>query len=276
MTTDQFSVRIWGARGTVSSSDETCRKYGGNTACIEMCCGDETIVFDAGSGLRLLGNSMVNNRIKRTHIFFTHCHYDHISGFPFFAPFYSPDWQVDLWSGHLEGPDKTQRMIREYMRPPFFPVGPQVFSADVNYRDFEFEDVLTPVKGVRIETMSLNHHDGCVGYRINFSGRSICYITDTTHTLGEIDQNIVDFVHETDLMIYDATYTDAEFPQFWNFGHSTWEEGIRICQAAGVKRYCTFHHRPSRPDDDLDDIATAARKIFPQSHVGREGLFIEV
>jgi len=276
MASEHFSARIWGARGTVSSTDHSNLKYGGNTACVEIRCGNEILIFDAGSGLRLLGNNMVDRDIKHTHLFFTHCHYDHISGLPFFAPFYDPQWHINIWSGHLAGPDKTKRMIIEYMRPPFFPVGPQVFSGNVTYHDFEPKDVLTPIENVRIETTSLNHHDGCVGYRIHFAGRSISYITDTTHIEGEVDQELVDFVRGTDLMIYDATYTDDEFPQFWNFGHSTWEQGIRICKAGGVKRYCMFHHRPSRQDSKLDEIGDAARALFRESYVGGEGLVIEV
>ncbi len=285
MTEIPFSVKIWGARGTLASQSKETIGYGENTACVEVFCGDESIIFDAGTGLRSVGDKIIKDIIKgdkagkkrkKINLFFTHCHYDHISGLPFFAPFYDPNTEVDIWSGHLTGPDKTRKMVVDYMSSPFFPVGPEVFSAKITYKDFEPRDVLRPLKGITIRTCSLNHHDECVGYRIEFDNRSICYITDTTHIVDQPDEGLIEFIHDSDLMIYDGTYTDAEFPQFWNFGHSTWEEGVRLAKAAGVKRYCIFHHRPSRDDKSLDAIGKACKKEFARSYVAREGMKIKV
>ena len=281
----RFTVRFWGARGTMASTDARTDRYGGNTACLEVRCGEQTLILDAGSGLRLLGDRLLKRAAKaarkghpaqRLHLFFTHCHYDHISGLPFFGPFFDASAQVAIWSGHLEGPDKTQRMILDYMRPPYFPVGPEVFRARIEYRDFEPGDRLEPEPGIVLSTLSLDHHDGCVGYRVDFDGRSVCYITDTTHTPGRPDQGIIDICRDTELMIYDGTYTDAEFPQFADFGHSTWEEGLRLAMAAGAKRYCIFHHRPSRSDKALDRIQARARRTLRRSWAAAEGLMIKV
>ena len=260
----------------MASSVSACKKYGGNTACVEVRCDDQLLIFDAGSGLRMLGDKLMKHDAGKVHLFFTHCHYDHISGLPFFAPFFSPNSSIDIWSGHLIGENKTQMMVQEYMRPPFFPVGPEVFSATIAYRDFNPTDTLKPYKDVSVETISLNHHDGCVGYRVNFDGRAFCFITDTAHVAGHPDEKLIEFVRNADLMIYDATYTDKEFEAFANFGHSTWEEGIRICEAADVQKYCIFHHRPSRTDTALDRIAAAAKKRFKKSEVAREGLVMKL
>ncbi len=286
MSGKPFTVKFWGARGTLSSLSDKTNIYGGNTACVEVRCGDDILILDAGSGLQILGEDLVRRlkrakgkaatKLKNLNLFFTHCHYDHISGFPFFAPFFNPDVSINVWSGHLEGPDKTRNMIQDYMKPPFFPVGPEVFGANLTYRDFEPQDTLRPVKGVKISTMSLNHHDECVGYRIDFDGRSVCYITDTTHIPGEPDMRIVDMCRDTHLMIYDGTYTDAEFPAFWNFGHSTWEEGIRLAKMAGAKRYAIFHHRPSRTDKALAAIEKNCQKEFRRSWAAREGQVIKL
>ena len=280
-----FKARFWGARGTLASIASDTLKYGGNTACVEIICGDRRLIMDAGSGLRRLGDVIMSEGNstrsgmspgQQINLFFTHCHYDHISGLPFFAPFFEPTAKINIWSGHLEGPDKTERMIKDFMSPPFFPVGPEVFLSSLEYHDFEPHDILTPARGIVIKTLPLNHHGGCIGYRVEYDGRSICYITDTTHVVGEPDQGLVDFIKDADLVIYDATYTDEEFPRFWNFGHSTWEEGVRLCKAAGVKRYCLFHHRPSRNDKALDQIADECKQLFNNSWIGQEGLTIEV
>ena len=285
MRNKNFHARIWGARGSLASTCGSMSKYGGNTVCVEVLCGEDRLIFDAGTGLRCLGDKLFTEAIKSdargekrktVNVFFSHCHYDHIEGVPFFAPLFDKKSKVSFWSGHLAGPDKTLRMIKNFLRSPFFPVGPEVFSAKIKYKDFEPLDVLRPVKGVTVRTIPLNHHDNCVGYRINFDGRSICYITDTTHIANKLDEEIIEFVRDSDLMIYDATYTDAEFPQFWNYGHSTWQEGVRISQAANVKRYCIFHHRPSRDDAALDVIAAHCKKQFFRSWVAREGLIIKV
>ena len=285
MPKQKFFAKFWGARGTMASTSDDTNRYGGNTACVEINCGDETLIFDAGSGLRLLGDDIMKRAVKndkkdikrkRLNLFFTHCHYDHISGFPFFAPFFDKKTKIDIWSGHLTGEDKTERMILSYMRPPFFPVGPEVFAAKLRYRDFEPQDQLKPAKGIKVSTLSLNHHDECIGYRVDFDDRSICYITDTTHILGSPDTRIIEFCRDTDLMIYDGTYTDSEFPQFANFGHSTWQEGQRLAKTAKAKRYCIFHHRPSRTDKALDKIEKQARAKFAKSWAAHEGLVIKV
>ena len=276
---DEFSFRFWGVRGALASCSAETRRYGSNTACVEVRCGDVTLILDAGSGLRLLGNAMVARNPARTHLMFTHCHYDHISGLPFFAPFFDPARRIDVWSGHMESdgasdPENgtlTARMMSDYMRPPFFPVGPEVFTARIATHDFHPGDVLEPEPGIVIRTALLNHHDRAVAYRIDFDGRSLAYVTDTTHIPGKPDLTILALVQGVDAMIYDATYTDAEFPQFWNFGHSTWEEGARIAQAAGVGHYLPFHHRPSRTDGELDRLEEKARRTIERTTFAREG-----
>jgi ribonuclease Z len=283
--TKTFSAKFWGARGSMAATSEETQKYGGNTACVELTCGTHTLIFDAGSGLRQLGDDIVGNHARLDargmerpplHLFFTHCHYDHISGLPFFAPFYDEKTTVHVYSGHLEGPDRTMRMMQDYMSAPFFPVGPEVFRAQIVPHDFEPGDVLTPERGVRISTLSLDHHNGCVGYRIDYDGRSFCYITDTTHTEGEHDMRIVEFCKGTQYMVYDATYTDSEFDRFRDFGHSTWQEGMRLAQMAKAERYCLFHHRPSRSDNALDAIVDEARETFPATDAAYEGMVVQI
>ena len=273
---DEFSVRFWGVRGALASASPETAKYGSNTACVEVTCGPHTLILDAGSGFRMLGNALMASGKSHAHLFFTHCHYDHISGLPFFSPFFSPDWQIDIWSGHLQGPDKTRTMMDAYMRPPFFPVGPEVFSATLRHHDFEPGDRLEPEAGIVMQTCLLHHHDRAVAYRIDWRGRSLAYVTDTTHLPGRPDLTILALIEGVDTMIYDATYTDAEFPKFWNFGHSTWQEGARLAAAAGVTTYVPFHHRPSRTDAELDRLAEEARRLFAGTVFAREGQCLTV
>lgn len=276
MTSDAFLVRFWGVRGEGYSRFPGASAYGGNTCCVEMRCGDDILVFDAGSGFRVLGSKLCGGPDTRLNLFFSHFHYDHISGFPFFAPFFHDRFEIGIWSGHLPGKDATRNAIHEYMRHPFFPVGPEVFSANISYHDFEQTDILKPSDRISIKTCPLNHQGGGNGYRVEFGGRSVCYVTDTAHVAGKTDETILSFIESADMVIYDATYTDAEFPQFSHFGHSTWEEGVRLCKAAGVGRFGIFHHRQTRSDDELDEIGRLAKIELPGSFIAREGETLEI
>lgn len=276
MSDVEFSVHFWGTRGAVSSPTPQSIRYGGNTSCVEVRCGDQVLVFDAGSGFRLLGLDLQQRNITNLELFFTHFHYDHICGLPFFAPFYDKNCKMRIWSGHLERENATQESIKDYMAHPFFPVGPEVFNADISYVDFKSGEQLTPFENIEIKTCRLNHPGGATGYRINFNGRSFCHITDTEHMPDQLDHNILELVKDADVMVYDATYADSEYPNYIDFGHSTWEEGIRLCKLAGVKRFGLFHHRPSRTDAKLDEIKKAAQKEFPNSFVSRDGLKIDI
>lgn len=276
MASDAFLVRFWGVRGEGYSCFPGASAYGGNTCCVEMRCGEDILVFDAGSGFRMLGSELCCGPDTKLNLFLSHFHYDHISGFPFFAPFFCDRFQIGVWSGHLSGKGATRNAIHDYMRHPFFPVGPEVFSADISYHDFEQTDIIKPSERISIKTCTLNHQGGGTGYRVEFGGKSVCYVTDTAHIAGKTDETILSFIESADLVIYDATYTDAEFPEFSHFGHSTWEEGVRLCKAAGVDQFGIFHHRQTRTDAELDEIGRLAKIEMPGSFVVCEGETLEI
>ncbi len=266
----KLSVRFWGVRGSVAVPGERCARYGGNTACVEVRAGEHLFVFDGGTGLRGLGLSLQGEAPLDADIFFTHTHMDHIAGVPFFAPFFSPANRFVLWSGHLADND-LQNVLRSFMAAPLFPVPPEIFSADLVWSDFKAGDRLEPRPGITVRTAPLNHPNGATGYRLEAGGKSVCYITDTEHVPGQIDRTIVELVRGADLMIYDSTYTDEEFPSYVGWGHSTWEEGLRIADAADVKRVAIFHHDPSHDDAFMDKIASRADTVRPGTVVAREG-----
>ncbi len=272
----KFSAHFWGTRGAVSSPTRQSVKYGGNTSCVEVQCGERTLILDAGTGFRLLGLDLQERKITDLDLFFTHFHYDHICGLPFFAPLYNPECKMRIWSGHLDRDNATRESINDYMVHPFFPVGPEVFKAKIEHKDFSAGEDLAPGDNIEIKTCALNHPGGATGYRINFDGRSFCYITDTEHNADKMDETILQLIEGADMMIYDATYSDSEYPNFIDFGHSTWEQGIRLCKAANVDKFGLFHHRPSRTDEKLDSIVQEAKLEFPGSFATLDGLKIEL
>jgi phosphoribosyl 1,2-cyclic phosphodiesterase len=273
-TTAPFSVRFWGVRGSIACSGPRTARYGGNTSSLEVRCGDELLLFDAGTGMRYLGKTLEGARLEGD-LFFTHTHFDHICGLPFFRPLFEPQNHFRLWAGHLRGAMTLKRVLAEFMMSPLFPVPPEVFRASLEYCDFNAGDTLTTVKGTRVRTAPLNHPDGATGYRVEHDGRSVCYVSDTEHVPGSLDRSVLGLIAGADLVIYDCMYTDDEYRRYVGWGHSTWQEGIRLCKEARAKRMVVFHHDPDHDDDILDGIAREVEKALPGSVVAHEGLVLE-
>jgi phosphoribosyl 1,2-cyclic phosphodiesterase len=269
-----FTVRFWGVRGSIACCGPRTARYGGNTSSLEVRCGDELLLFDAGTGIRYLGRTLEQTRLDAD-LFFTHTHFDHVCGLPFFRPLFEPQNRFRLWAGHLRGAMTLKRVLAEFMMSPLFPVPPEVFRSALEYRDFTAGDTLTTTKGVRVRTAALNHPDGACGYRIDFDGRSLCLVFDTEHVPGNLDRNILGFISGADLVIYDSMYTDDEYRRYVGWGHSTWQEGIRLCQQARAKRMVVFHHDPDHDDEMLDEIAREVDRQLPGSVVAHEGLQLE-
>ena len=271
-----FSVKFWGVRGSIACSGPRTVRYGGNTSSIEVRCGERVLLFDAGTGFRYLGHALAKSGPLDVDLFLTHTHFDHVAGLPFFKPFFQPQNRFRLWAGHLGERMTLRRVLGEFMMSPLFPVPPQVFRARMEYREFKAGDTLKPAPDIAVRTTGLNHPDGATGYRVDYAGRSLCYLTDTEHVPGAPDRNILELIAGADLVIYDSMYTDAEYETYTGWGHSTWQEGVRLCREAGAKRLCVFHHDPEHDDDMLDGIALEVERQLPGSVVAKDGLVLKL
>lgn len=270
-------VRFWGTRGGVACPGPSTIKYGGNTACVEVRCGDRTVIFDGGTGIRSLGNDLIaKNSTGDTDIFFSHFHLDHIGGFPFFAPCYSPTSRLRIWGGLLENGWTAERALGTIIESPFFPLRIDEFKATIDFHNFSPGETLQPHADMKLQTAMLNHPGGSVGYRLEFAGQSVAYITDTEHQPGELDPNVLELIRDADLMIYDGNYTDEEFLSHVGWGHSTWQHGVRLANAAGVKTLAIFHHDPGHYDTLLDAISLDAQAARPGTIIAREGLTLHL
>ena len=276
MNDETFRIRLWGTRGSLPVSGPQFLDFGGNTICVEMQCGPHRLLFDAGSGLLPAGNALVAEGVSEADLFFSHFHYDHIIGLPYFVPLYKPVATVTLWSGHMAGKMTTKEMVGKLMRPPWFPVEPEICSARVATRDFHAGDVLTPKPGITIKTANLVHPGGAIGYRVEWAGKVAVMVTDTEHTPGVIDPVVLKLIDNADLFLYDCTYLDSEMEKYRGFGHSSWQQAIRLAELARTKRVGFIHHLPARTDAELHDIERQAISRFPGAFAGRDGQVIDV
>jgi phosphoribosyl 1,2-cyclic phosphodiesterase len=236
--------------------------------------GGRLLILDAGTGIRALGASLTEP--LDADLLLTHTHVDHICGIPFFGPLFRPANRVVMWAGHLIPDYALPDVLADYMAAPLFPIKPGVFRAAVEYRDFRAGDDVEVRPGLVVRTAPLNHPNGATGYRIHSGSRALAYVTDTEHEPGAPDANVLDLVRGADLMIYDSTYTDEEFPAYRTWGHSTWQEGVRIADAAGVRTLVIFHHDPGHDDAFMDQVALEAEAARPGTLVAREGMTLTV
>jgi phosphoribosyl 1,2-cyclic phosphodiesterase len=279
LKTTEFLVHFWGVRGSIPTPGSKTVRYGGNTSCVEMRLGSKRLIFDAGTGIRLLGLNLLGQMPVEAHLFFSHTHWDHIQGFPFFTPAFIGGNLFHIYGAIAPNGATIQQRLSEQMLHPNFPVPMQVMQSQMKFYDLIIGDLMT-LDDIEIETAPLNHPNGAVGYRITWQGHSVVYCTDTEHYPDRDDENVLHLARKADILIYDATYTSEEYynektPKF-GWGHSTWEESVKIAKMAGVKRLVIFHHDPAHDDNFLSEVEESVQSVFPNSLLAREGMTLAV
>jgi phosphoribosyl 1,2-cyclic phosphodiesterase len=266
-TKKNIRLKLWGVRGSLPSPGPSTKVFGGNTSCLEVRCGDDIFIFDAGSGIRELGMELMKSMPVRARMFFTHYHWDHVLGFPFFIPAYVPGNEF-----HIYGESKRRRSPRQIlagqMSFPYFPVSLDAMRAKLTFHTLRPSSQLK-FGEVTVKTHRLNHPFDAMGYRVEYRGSSVAYISDYEH-FSHTDEPLVEFVRGVDAMIYDSAFSDAEYVTKQGWGHSTWEEGVKLAQASEVKLLIISHHEPTHDDDHMENIEREARKLHKNAVVARE------
>ena len=271
-----FNVTFWGTRGSISCPTPRHLVYGGNTSCVQIQAGNRHIVLDAGTGIRELGQWHVKNGVQQAVLLLTHTHWDHINGFPFFEPAFDKDFELLVMAGHLRGSGGVRTALEGQMTQPMFPVPLEAMRGDISFDDFDAGATYKLGDGIEVRTAPLRHPSGATGYLVEYGGKTVCYVTDTEHEPGEFDRNILDLIADADLVIYDSTYTDETFEAKRSWGHSTWQEGVRLCREAGAKQLAIFHHSPDHTDDVMERIEKRAKETWTDTFVARESMCIEL
>jgi len=264
-------IQYFGARGSLPTPGKNTVKYGGNTTCLSFEVEGRQYIVDGGSGLRLLGMELMQRDFgqgKGQGVFFwTHFHWDHLMGFPFFIPNYIPGNRFQHF-----GPERTQEIL---VRQQDFITFPVEFAKMPSRHDFEIvrEGRSFQVGSIQVEACRMNHPAGGFTYRFGDGQKSFVFATDVEHLPEGVDPILQKLCEGADLLIYDAQYTPEEYAKGKKgWGHSTWQAGVELAQAAGVKRLHVCHHDQMHSDSFLETkVLAPARQIFPRTFLAREG-----
>jgi phosphoribosyl 1,2-cyclic phosphodiesterase/CheY-like chemotaxis protein len=269
-----LSLRFWGTRGSIASPGPLTQKYGGNTPCTELLAGETQIIIDAGTGLRELGNAMMKRsqgKASESHLFIGHTHWDHIQGFPFFAPAYLPQNKVSLYGVHGTTQGFSE-VINGQMNPTYFPVGLRDMASKPRLNELSGPTQLGEVK---LTYHYLNHPGITVGFRVETKNWVVSYISDhepygKLNNAGEFsakeDDAVARFVWGSDILISEAQYTDEEYRTRKSWGHSTFSDVLGLAAKAQVKQLALFHHDPMHTDEMMDRYVAEC-----QAHVKKMG-----
>jgi len=302
-----MQITFWGVRGSYPVPGAQTVRYGGHTSCVEVrASGGQSLIVDAGTGLRALGQKLARSQRggeKRHQILLSHVHWDHIQGLPFFEPAYIPGTTIDVYA-LLTAADELQQVIGGITRHEFFPVPLEAAPAQLNYLEVQ------PGTGIWMDEfevlpIALNHPFGSVGYRIKErkSGEAWAYVSDTApfgevlhkqhflHGLEDLTHEdrvalaamrvaLVEALREVDTVVYDTHFLPEEYARFPHYGHSTPDHALDVCAEAGVRRLVLYHHAPSHGDDQMDAIAARYAEVGAARGIdvvtAREGMTLTI
>jgi len=257
-------IRVWGTRGSIPVSGPEYMRYGGDTTCFEVTAADgEVLIVDAGTGIRGLGNRLAREGDPAVNLLFTHAHWDHLLGFPFFKPLYDPSARIALY-GCLCSQSSVREMISGTMNPPNFPVSLKDTHAEVIFHDYPLEDF--QLGSVTVTPVVLSHTNTGIGYRFTENGRRVVILTDNElryqHPGGGTFDDYVALCRGADLLVHDAQFLPDEYGRRRRWGHSTNVDAVDLAVQAGVKALGLCHHDQDRTDPEVDEIVAASRHLL--------------
>ena len=262
---------MWGTRGSIASPGKQTFKYGGNTTCITVSPDDSmenALVIDAGTGIRVLGGEITKSSAPVSQkLLFTHTHWDHIQGFPFYLPAFDAKNQIEIYACAKNTGSIKERLLSQ-MDTKNFPITPDALKAKIEFKTFCDRIELNTIS---IKTMALNHPGSGIGLRFEKDGRSAAFITD--HELsaepyaGCSFKETAGFCEGLDLLIHDAQYFREEMPAHIGWGHSAVEDALRLAQVCEVKELVLFHHDPNRSDADIDNLIKKTNSVLKSQKV---------
>jgi phosphoribosyl 1,2-cyclic phosphodiesterase len=273
-----MKIRFHGVRGSTPSPGPMTTRYGGNTSCVEVRTDSEILILDAGTGIRSLGAALLREFGSRpipATILISHTHWDHIQGLPFFAPAFAAKNRIRVVAAKNQV-GTLNRALENQMEPIHFPVGLERMPGLCAVEELASDTAV--IGAFTIGVTQLNHPGGCAGFRIEANGASLAYLPDHepfySRALGPKNrvaesrtEALIEFLQEVDLLILDAQYTAAEYPQRTGWGHGCLPDTLALAMAAGAKQLALFHHDPAHDDDYIDAMVDEARQMAGAANI---------
>lgn len=297
-----MKLKFWGTRGSIPTPGKDTVRYGGNTPCVEVRLNNnELIIFDAGTGIRSLGDQLVaTGESVQAFIVISHPHWDHIQGFPFFKPAFISGNDLTI-IGPKSRHVTMRQMMAHLMDKVYFPIQLRDLKANINFVAMAEES--TKVFDATLSSLYVNHPSFALGYRLDVGGHSLVYISDNepfdrevatslknvdsavvrkfVASLPDPNQRVVEFVRGVDVLIHDSTYTPEEYVNHVGWGHSHYLFCMKVAHEAGVKKLILFHHNQTHDDATVDDIVAKCRREIKtrnykfECHAAAEGMEVE-
>ncbi len=273
-----FNVQFWGVRAQVPTPGKDTVRYGGNTSCVEMRIGEARFIFDGGTGLRALGNSLLKQMPVEARLFFTHCHWDRIQGFPFFVPAFIPINYFHIYGAPASDGSSFKQRLSKQMLGPNFPVPIQVMQSKLEFHDLDVGSQQHFDGGLTVETCLLNEEQCSIGYRICDRQRTVVYAAAIEHAPEQPHPNLRHLANQADLLILavpSAAYHPSDLDSA-TAADSPWRKHVELAQQVGVKQIVLSLHSPDHNDDFLDCVEASIRQTCPQASLAREGMAIAI
>jgi len=272
-----MQIKFWGVRGSTPAPQPENMRYGGNTSCVEVRVGNQLYIFDCGTGFRVLGRALRTEFGEKpifAHIFVSHFHWDHIQGLPFFSPLYEN--RENRFEFHCSSRTRSLKQVfEEQMAAPYFPVGLKQMQAHQNFHDLGEGRIR--LDSNTLQTIWLNHPQGCMGFRLETPDGVMVYATDNEPGVALFDKNVRELAAGADVLIYDSQYLPEEYEaRRRGWGHSHWREAVNVVMESGAKELILFHHDPDHDDACIDKVVKEARNYYPRVRAAAEAMEIEV
>lgn len=266
----KFEVSFLGTNGSCAYNSGRREKYGSNTLCTAVRAGDTVLIFDSGSGISGFGR-LEDYQREELHLFYSHYHIDHLSGLLFFSELFNKEKTIHIYGSPYDKQD-LKSLINDFLSNPLHPVGLKEFNAKLNFHELTGGDILHITQDVTVSAYQLSHPGGSIGYRVDYDGKSFCYCTDIELANHENDEGFLEFIRETDLLVFDAFFEEDKKIAGW--GHSSWKECAQWAKRAGALKLALFHYNYMAEDKDIDLIEQKAQEIFAQTFASADRMRI--
>ncbi|BAZ28050.1 hypothetical protein NIES4074_04810 [Cylindrospermum sp. NIES-4074] len=272
----EFLVQFWGVRGLIPTPNSNTNRYGGNTPCVEVNVAGKRLIFDGGTGLRILGKTWQQaQQPLEAHLFFTNCQSNRIQGFPFFAPAFMAENRFHIYGTAASNGASIKQCLCDQMLQPHFPYPLQVMQSELQFYNLTLGKEVK-LDDVTITTALVNQTQRSAGYRVSWQDYSVAYVTDLYNN-GELleRERILQIIQGADLLIANATYTP---PTAHNHESADllWQTAVDLADTAGVRQLVLSHHHPDDHDDFLDHVQSEVKTVFPKALLAHEGMILTV